>query len=906
MRVVADPEGSRLWVSLEGREIDPGHEVLEIALPEGSVRARIPVGSSPQGMALHPSGRWLLVAARFSNYLSVIETSGARVVADIEVPFYCEDLVVSADGRTLYASNSWKDQVLVVDLEIREGVLSGRMRDLGMGGRRFTGEGSGGHPAPAREPAPWSVLKARCGSQACHMFPRAGFVAGTDPDRAYRSALAHLSPGDPEASVLLRIATPAGRGGLAGLMDHRDHPGGPVFEEPDRDPDYQLLHRWIAEGVPGPGVPVGSRPRDLLLAPDGSHLFVANTGSLDVSVLDLTTLRQERRIAMQSPVNDLAWDRDGGEARLVMATLGIGSGHPAVRDPVREGWVKPAPDTRAPERRWSGPWPTADMSEFRSPDSARVLGASEQDPLGPFDAVDGTVEEGPRDVASDLVVASPRVASVLGYRADEEATRYTSDSQEALPGDVKGAILPGLMKVAGSFPEQITRRGDRVFVTMAATNQVQEWAVRPKAPPEGRLEPVGVLPTGFGPAGVAVAGDWLVVADRLGGTLTLHHLASELTRRVALDPDLPEYPATDFERGEVVAETALFALDQDQSCLHCHTRHSSDGKRWSNKATVGSGWRGEDRFGGSREIPDLRALVQEKPLELEGVNDPYEMTFQVHAMMPLVDFAGETPSGDFRGVTATAEERAGFRFGAAHEVKPGEKLRVAPDVDLRDLIARRSRFLAEAGRRWFGKPVGFEEIVRLLGVWLEGESRLLPNPVDRRDPMVTEGRLVFESPEVGCSSCHPAPAFTERGLSPELGPTFPPVVSAAPRDRTATLVSARYLDRVRYRIPAPAGADPGRIERREGFYVAPSLRGLWARPPSFLHHGHAVSLREVLCTPRHTALRRFPEERHDIPRPGRWEIGQNAIGAIPDTHGGTSHLSTWEIECLLAYLGSIE
>jgi cytochrome c peroxidase len=100
--------------------------------------------------------------------------------------------------------------------------------------------------------------------------------------------------------------------------------------------------------------------------------------------------------------------------------------------------------------------------------------------------------------------------------------------------------------------------------------------------------------------------------------------------------------------------------------------------------------------------------------------------------------------------------------------------------------------------------------------------------------------------------------------------------------------------------------DTGRIESREGHFVAPSLRGIWARPPKFLHHGHAISLREVVCTPDHPALRRFTQPRHDAPRPDGKEIGLNELDGLPDTHGTTSHLSVWDIECLVAFIHSIE
>jgi len=106
------------------------------------------------------------------------------------------------------------------------------------------------------------------------------------------------------------------------------------------------------------------------------------------------------------------------------------------------------------------------------------------------------------------------------------------------------------------------------------------------------------------------------------------------------------------------------------------------------------------------------------------------------------------------------------------------------------------------------------------------------------------------------------------------------------------------------------------------------LRGIWDRPPVFLHNGMARTLREVVCSPGHPGLRRltyepllggFPE------RPGRREVGFNTtllastreppqvqihlqagarIGY--DTHGGTSQLTRLQIDDLVNYLNSIE
>ena len=172
--------------------------------------------------------------------------------------------------------------------------------------------------------------------------------------------------------------------------------------------------------------------------------------------------------------------------------------------------------------------------------------------------------------------------------------------------------------------------------------------------------------------------------------------------------------------------------------------------------------------------------------------------------------------------------------------------------------------------------------------------------------MVRHGRALFNGPKVGCAGCHPAPTFTDKVHPHNENKSFPPLISAARRDNIHTLISADRIDFLNGFERPWDPEDQGRVESREGFFVAPSLRGLWARPPKFLHHGHAISMREVVCTPDHPALRRFPHPRYDAPRPDGREIGLNELDGLPDTHGTTSHLSVWDIECLVAFIHSIE
>jgi len=915
-------DGRKAYVTLSGKEIQPGTEVVVLDVPQRKETGRITVGSHPCGLAIDPTGRWIVVANRYSNFLSVIDVKTDAVISEIPVPYYCEDLVFSPEGAVAFVSNFWKNQVLVVDLIEGGDQLTGCMRPLGFNREEFFGEvrldtnfwtlcdACGwneqateqacrrcGH-SPVRHTEQTiekrtrvglsAIFRAGCGTSGCHMYRTGDFYAGPNDAEILRSAVVHSFPGDPDGSPLLRAVTSVSDGGWADSVDGRHHAGGIVFKDLANNPDYTRLRKWIAEGVAGPGISVGQKPRDLAVSSDGTTLYVANTGSADVSVIDLIELRETGRIFTRSAVNDvLAID-----GHLVLASLGFGSGHPKTYDAGRESTDRDHPQ--------------AEFTLYRDLSTGKPLPLAEQQPLGEFDNVDGTAQEKFRDITNDIILLDPSVENVAAYRATDRFTRYTSDSYEALAGDKKGDVAAALMQVVGAFPEQIAQRDDHLYVTMSGTFQVQEWRLDLAAEPESRLVPGRVFATGFKPTGIAVAENTLVVANHLGESITFIDLDDGHAIELSVSREPVPFPANDFERGEFFVQTSVFSVDQDQSCVHCHFRDTSDGRRWSVSQVMGQSRDGQERTGGSREVPDLRNLVHEVPFFVEGtltMDEPLTMMMEHN---PLVDFQGVTPAGDFSQIVVSPEEMEQYSNSADAIVVATGKQWDESSVQLADLIKRREVHFGQISEQYLGRPYAFRDFQRFIGAYQGGEPRLLPNPVDPNDVMVRHGRALFTDPKVGCAGCHPAPTFTDKVHVYNQNKSFPPLVSAARRDNVHTLISADRIDYLNgFERPWDAG-DTGRVESHEGFFVAPSLRGIWARPPKFLHHGHAISMREVVCTPDHPALRRFTQPRHDAPRAEGREIGLNELDGLPDTHGTTSHLSVWDIECLVEFINSIE
>ena len=214
-----------------------------------------------------------------------------------------------------------------------------------------------------------------------------------------------------------------------------------------------------------------------------------------------------------------------------------------------------------------------------------------------------------------------------------------------------------------------------------------------------------------------------------------------------------------------------------------------------------------------------------------------------------------------------------------------------------------------------------------MGEWQVHEPRLLPNPFDDEHPSVKRGEALFGQPQIGCISCHPPPHFAKKDLRNDPQQTFPPQTTLTARDAAFTLIGMNRLDAMDGTRRDLEPDDLGRAEAQQGHFTAAPLRGIWDRPPVFLHNGAARTLREVLSTPGHRALRTFAYEPlvgGEPERPGRREVGFNTTWlykkAAPryrahaeaggrlgfDTHGGTSHLTAMQIDDLVHFMEILE
>ncbi|AGI23132.1 hypothetical protein H681_06260 [Pseudomonas sp. ATCC 13867] len=79
-RLVADPDGRKVWVGLDG-----GAELLALDASDGRVLERLAVGEGPHTLMVDAGARWLAATNADGNSVSLIERVGGRITT-VEVP----------------------------------------------------------------------------------------------------------------------------------------------------------------------------------------------------------------------------------------------------------------------------------------------------------------------------------------------------------------------------------------------------------------------------------------------------------------------------------------------------------------------------------------------------------------------------------------------------------------------------------------------------------------------------------------------------------------------------------------------------------------------------------------------------------------------------------------------------
>jgi len=943
-RVTLNKDATKLYVTLQGTENNPQNKIAVVDTLTNKVIKRIEVGSRPYTSVLHPGGRFLVVTNEFSNYASVIDTRIDEVVNTIPLDYYAQDLEFSADGKRAWVAVRYLDQVFVVDLKETETHLYGQVKvQGGFNDRVFYGDkklsdqtlndlrirGYSAKDIKAAHKNSTSginaILRSKCST--CHNNPAGGFVSGADAKLNFLSAFENSIGGDPYASPLLRAVLPKSMGGFGDEnITPEFHPGGVLFKEGDAELDQ--IVEWIKQGYGGPGIPVGNsqaHPKDLCLY--GKYLFVGNTGTMDIAVIDTDTNKLIGGIYTGNVASHLLVKDD----TLIVLTMGAGFGATKERDPYgAETWDKNNP--------------AAQFTVLRDPQNGYdAYPLDRQFVMGPFDAVDGTWNFKMRDIQNDIIAIDLSAIdfssiAVMGqaskifsdyflktnkYEAHKNWVRYTSDTAEATTGDVKGDIPPELQRVPGSFPEWATIIGNKLYVSMSGSFEIIEWQINnnPDEPSE-RLIPLRKFDVGFRPVGITAAANKLYVANQMSETLSVIGLKGRghIDQIVVGDLTVPAV-YTDAEKGNVVVHSTIFSADGDTSCAHCHYRDTGDGRAWGAAEVVGQNKKGHLTPGGTLGIPQIKNIYAIQPYYFEGTHILEEgQGADINEPASSIDFDRPVWAGDYSHLSSPVPQSQ--RRLMHEELK--ERVEVNKlGSKWYDLEYRRNEFFKDQAKQYFGKAYNLADFYPFLAAWMGNENRLLPTPFDKEHPSVKRGKQLFNSAQVMCGVCHTAPEFTNKTalLANNNRRALPQLTTLSRRDASYSLASVFAVETANGDPLGLKHEDKGRFEDKEGTFTTMTLRGIFDRPPVFLHHARARSLREVVLTPDHPAARKylFPVMMGDeVVRQGQKEMGFNELmqrtkkgdldkqNRIIDSHGGTSHLRPGQIEDLVNFMKVIE
>jgi YVTN family beta-propeller protein len=104
---------SKLYVTFEGNEAEPASSVGIIDTRTRTLRGEIPVGHRPLGITRTPSGRYLVVANQYSNFLSVIDTVSDQEVLKVPGFFYNQKIAFVPERAWMLVTNRALDSIEV-------------------------------------------------------------------------------------------------------------------------------------------------------------------------------------------------------------------------------------------------------------------------------------------------------------------------------------------------------------------------------------------------------------------------------------------------------------------------------------------------------------------------------------------------------------------------------------------------------------------------------------------------------------------------------------------------------------------------------------------------------------------------------------------------------------------------
>jgi DNA-binding beta-propeller fold protein YncE len=579
-------------------------------------------------------------------------------------------------------------------------------------------------------------------------------------------------------------------------------------------------------------IPTGStdleraNPRDLDISADGKTLYVANTLGHTIAAININA--DANTLVKNLPVGGLSTDVK------IAGRWGIVSGQET--------------NTKLNQPESGHGLPTKDANGVVIKNNGQPLGYS---PVM-TDATKATTFD---DIGSEL--------NIFDTTTNLFVFRYVDEGR-----DISQLVTPGQYVdlhdhadaqkiIKGSGPEQMTIKGNMLFVSMAHTDNVQAFRINLNASdPSQLLTPTGIeLTSGITPQGVEVSPDGKTIyvanfqtedisflsVDSSGALSRGGYLAVGVTP-VTPDPTTGHNGAnlfaTDEESGLRWFYSSAYSDDGQKSCGFCHWDGRQDGCQWNVAANA---------VGGTKVCPQNKDISDNWPEWYEGLNNDF--------MAYASACNGEVLLGERNPTPLFPQADPVDRFHARE-----------------DYVLQKT----EQNSRAIGRPdlsgkafkVGYYDMAYLQILWSQNETRRFPNPLEQfpeeaEAAKIARGKEIFTKTVAaggaGCAECHHNGNKFTNGV---LDDTFqdynihePGVISETTVDGNGPFFRPQndYFF-IKFGPPQDVGT-PQNFSSRNTKH----LRTFWDSVPRWLHHGFAHTVREVLLAPDSPLLK--PGER---------------------------------------------
>ncbi|HJZ71192.1 MAG TPA: beta-propeller fold lactonase family protein, partial [Vicinamibacterales bacterium] len=419
-----------------------------------------------------------------------------------------------------------------------------------------------------------------------------------------------------------------------------------------------------------------------------------------------------------------------------------------------------------------------------------------------------------------------------------------------------GDFDPGQLIIRGSGAEQMTVRGDLLFVSQLHSDEIEVFRINQNPADSSQiLTELGMQFTGgITPQGLAVSPD--------GQTLFVANMQTEDISFLGVNPDgslvrqgvLPvgvtdstpdpvkggngdHLFATHEEVGLRWLFTQSYSDDGQKSCGHCHWQSRHDGNQWN----VGG-----NAVGGPKAVPQNKDLSDNWPQWFEGL---------------LNNMSGYASSCN--GELVVAERRT----AVFPQATLAERLQ-ARDAFVQQKTAENSTAIGRSDLSGDAFSIGYYDMAFAQILWTQNETRLMPNPLTQFPDTVSadqiaRGKFLFTAEVAdggsGCASCHHNGNKITNGSVDDTFQDFnihePGVISetTVSNDGVFLRLDANYIFKP-FAPPADVGGRQNISSRN-----TKHLRAFWDSVPRWLDHGSAHTIREILLGPDSPLLQ--PGER---------------------------------------------